>query len=316
MSKGWPCVFLMVFMLAAGSPRAQEGATDFPALKGPYFGQKPPGDEPLLFAPGIISLEGVMVHDTPVFSPNGKQIYWGEFSTNPNHTSIKYSQLVDDIWTAPKLVPFSSLDSYGDGCPFMIPGGEMLYFSSFRALEEGGRSGRERIWYVRRQGDRWGKPQPAGHNVNATELHWQTSVSADRTLFFGTDQGIMRSRFANGEHQKPEAITVSMNPRYVGGTPFIAPDESYLIFSSDALPHSIGKRDLYIGYRSEDGTWTDPVHLGDTINTQEHDLCPIVTYDGAFLLYLSWRHERPGVYWISAGFIEEFRRKELRERPD
>jgi hypothetical protein len=113
----------------------------------------------------------------------------------------------------------------------------------------------------------------------------------------------------NGEHQEPEAITVTMNPKYVGGTPFIAPDESYLIFSSDALPHRVGKRDLYIGYRKEDGAWTDPVHLGDTINTPQHDLCPIVTYDGDFLLYLSWQQERPGVYWVSADFIQGLREK-------
>jgi len=32
--------------------------SDFPILKGPYLGQKPPGMTPEIFAPGIISLEG------------------------------------------------------------------------------------------------------------------------------------------------------------------------------------------------------------------------------------------------------------------
>jgi len=306
------CVFFMVLVFVASSIPAQENTADFPVLKGSCFGQKIPEDKPLLFAPGIISLEGVMVHDTPVFSPDGKEIYWGEFSTNPNHTSIKYSKMVNNIWTTPELVSFSSLDGYGDGCPFMMAGGEILYFSSFRALEKGGKSGRERIWYVKKRGDAWGEPQPVGKDVNTMDLHWQTSVSANRNLFFGTDQGMMRSQFVNGKHQKPEKITRIMNSEYIGGMPFIAPDESYFIFSSDKLPHGLGKRDFYIGYRKKDGTWTDPIHLGDTINTPHHDLCPIVTYDGKFLLYLSWQKERPGVYWFPARFIEELKPKELK----
>jgi hypothetical protein len=301
------CIFILIPILIGSPLRAQEGNTNFPVLKGPYFGQQIPEVEPLLFAPGIISFEGVMIHDTPVFSPDGKEIYWGEFSTNPNHTSIKYSRLVNNIWTIPKLVSFSSLDSYGDGCPFMMPGGEILYFSSFRALEKEGTSGRERIWYVKRYGDKWEQPLPVGEEVNRMNLHWQTSISADRNLFFSTDQGIMRSQFLNGKHQEPEKITLIMNPNYIGGNPFIAPDESYFIFSSDKLPHGLGKRDLYIGYRKEDGTWTDPIHLGNTINTPQHDLCPIVTYDGKFLLYLSWQQETPGVYWFPARFVEELK---------
>jgi hypothetical protein len=301
-------LFLSFFCVCCAAALQNE----FPVLKGPYFGQKIPTDKPVLFAPGIISLEGIMVHDTPVFSPDGKEIYWGEFSTNPNHTSIKYSRMVNGVWSVPRLVPFSCLDSYGDGCPFMMHGGAILYFNSFRALAEGAKSGRERIWHVKRQGDVWGKPQPVGKDVNTLDLHWQTSVSASRSLYFGTDQGMMRSRFINGKHQKPEKVEHIMHPKYIGGTPFIAPDESYFIFSADRLPHSLGKRDLYIGYRRKDGTWTDPVHLGEPINTPQHDLCPIVTYDGKYLLYLSWQEERPGVYWFPARVIGTLKPEELK----
>jgi len=303
MKRAFFYLIVAVLFFAAGSKPAQEKAADFPVLKGPYFGQLVPEDKPLLFANGIISLEGVMVQDTPVFSPDGKEIYWGAFSTNPNHTSIKYSKMVDGVWASPKLIAFSSLDSYGDGCPFMMPGGGILYFNSFSALEKGGKSGRERIWYAKKQGERWGEPQSAGSDVNTTDLHWQTSVSENRNLFFSTAQGMMRSRFVNGKHQKPEKVTRIMNSKYIGGTPFIAPDESCLVFSSDELPLGLGKRDLYIGYRKRDGTWTDPLHLGNSINSPKQDLCPIVTHDGKYLFYLTWRKERPGVCWLPARFI-------------
>ena len=38
-------------------------------LKGPYFGQTPPGREPVIFAPGIISTSAT-AHSFPAFSPD------------------------------------------------------------------------------------------------------------------------------------------------------------------------------------------------------------------------------------------------------
>lgn len=281
--------------------------SDSKALTSLYFDQEPPGQNPELFAPGIISIEGFMVHDSPVFSPDGNEIYWSEFTENPNHTSIKYSKKVNTSWTEPELVSFSSLNSYGDGCPFMLANGKILYFNSFRELKKGDNSDRERIWYVEKQGNKWGDPQPVGEEINKLDLHWQISLSANRNLYFSTDQGIMRSQYVNGTHQKPEEITTIMNSKYIGILPFIAQDESYIIFSSDQLPNCLGKKDLYIGYRKMDGTWTDPIHLGNTINSSNHDLCPIITFDGKFLLYVSWRQIDAGVYWAPADFIEKLK---------
>ena len=50
--------------------------TDFPELTGPYLGQKPPGEKPELFAPGIISVEANFEHSTAVFSPDGKYLFY------------------------------------------------------------------------------------------------------------------------------------------------------------------------------------------------------------------------------------------------
>ena len=40
-----------------------------------YFGQIPPGSDPITFAPGIVSTPG-MEHSAPAFTPDGKEIYW------------------------------------------------------------------------------------------------------------------------------------------------------------------------------------------------------------------------------------------------
>ena len=45
---------------------------DFPALKGPYLGQKPPGNTPELFAPGIVSTRHY--ENSITLSPDGNEI--------------------------------------------------------------------------------------------------------------------------------------------------------------------------------------------------------------------------------------------------
>jgi Tol biopolymer transport system component len=47
---------------------------DFPILKGPYLGQKPPGMTPEIFAPGIVSTG--LDELNSVFSPDGDEFYF------------------------------------------------------------------------------------------------------------------------------------------------------------------------------------------------------------------------------------------------
>jgi len=42
--------FLLVTAITVNAQQA-----DFPKLTGPYLGQKPPGDQPEIFVPGLIS---------------------------------------------------------------------------------------------------------------------------------------------------------------------------------------------------------------------------------------------------------------------
>ncbi len=75
------CVIIAMLAIATSIIAQQK---DFPVLKGPYLGQKPPGKTPELFAPDIISVDENFEHSAAVFSPDGKEVFW---CTNVNaHT--------------------------------------------------------------------------------------------------------------------------------------------------------------------------------------------------------------------------------------
>ncbi len=75
-----------------------------------------------------------------------------------------------------------------------------------------------------------------------------------------------------------------MNTEFSEHDPFVAPDESYLIFTS-TRPGGFGREDLYIGYKKVDGSWTEPKNMGKTINSSGVDFCPMLSPDGKYLFF-------------------------------
>ena len=62
--------------------------------------------------------------------------------------------------------------------------------------------------------------------------------------------------------------SINLSP-YNNLFPFIAPDESYLIFTSDRKGN-FGGGDLYISFHNIDtDTWTEPINMGAPINTDK-----------------------------------------------
>ena len=89
--------------------------------------------------------------------------------------------------------------------------------------------------------------------------------------------------------------------------PFIAPDESYLLFSSVDRNGGFGKADLFICYRRPDRTWTIPMNLGPSINSAQQDYCPLVTKDGKYMFFLSFRNGKCHPYWVDARVIDKLK---------
>ena len=76
---------------------------DFPALKGPYLGQKPPGMIPEIFAPGIISTG--FSENIVFFTQCGKELYY--YLRGVPCSVIVCMKEENGQWTKPKVAPFS-----------------------------------------------------------------------------------------------------------------------------------------------------------------------------------------------------------------
>lgn len=271
----------------------------FPELKGAYLGQTPPGKEPEIFAPDIVSMQGEGNHSSLSISPNGKEIYW------QSKSQIWTTKLLKDKWTVPEIVSFSKTTNeiLGDDVPIISPDGKKIFFTSMRSI--GNVSIRkENIWYVDRTSTGWSEPKLVGPEVNAMQLHWQASVANSGTLYFSGNKSdgyggydIYYSLLVNGEYIEPINLGSLINSNINEYSPYIAPDESFIIFNR------MGREEnhLYISFKSKDGQWLKPIKLDESLA----GVCPVISPDGKYIFYLG-----SGIVWASAQFIEELRPKE------
>ena len=137
-------------------------------------------------------------------------------------------------------------------------------------------------------------------------------VTSNGTLYFigyaadtKSNHGIYRAELINGEYAKPELLPRSINlPPFLNWAPFIAPDESYLLFSSNRTGSLDEYGDLYISRRQPDGSWTDPVALGEPVNSPMQEVFPGLSPDGKYLFFCRYTPGRKNdVYWVDAASI-------------
>jgi hypothetical protein len=271
---------------------------DFPVLKGPYFGQKPPGKKAVLFAPEVITYE---VHESPTFSPDENEIIIGSMSEG-----MKYYKMEDGIWQLQKVPPFDIPDICNG--MFVSPSGKRLYYLIWENDDEN-------FYVSEKKGQKWTKPCSLSEDVNSFKSHWQFTTANNDNLYFSSEGNIMVSVFNGDAHLMPVPLKLDSGKNLEGGTPYIAPDESYLLYSMAGNTND-DSTDLFISYRMSNGKWSSGRNLGANINSPgSYDLCPKVSPNGKFLFFIS-RRNGPDfqIFWVDAKIIEELNPKELKER--
>jgi hypothetical protein len=275
----------------ASTPVVQE--TDVSATKAPlfscdYLGQELPGTVPQKFAPGIIStgkdescFEIAASGDEMVFTRDGE--------------IVLVSKDGAAAWSAPAPLSVSG------GETSFAKDGQGIYFNSRTSFP--GAKVALNTFVMRRSSDQWDRPVHLGEPVTDQIVH-APSVAANGNIYAS---GLIRLRYIDGSYQPPEKLVPDIN----GSHPFIAADESYMIF--DRRPSSRGNpADLFISFRGPDDSWSEAVSFGEEINTTAMETNAFVTLDGAYMFFTRGFD----IYWVKADCIEEIRRRSGEVSPE
>jgi hypothetical protein len=231
---------------------------------------------PEVFAPGVISATGNV--NAVTFSPDGSAAWFDEVAGGGS--TIMESRRVDGAWTTPRIAAFSG--QWRDLDPAMAPDGSFIVFCSNRPAAPGGKAldsttfdGRlhpgagSHLWRVDRAGSGWSAPVLLPASINDGTRLYSPSVVGDGSLYYQRPDAashtfhLMRSQYRDGAYQPPEPVVIG--PREADERdPAVAPDESFIVFSTKRPPARPDGR-LVIAFRTGDH-WGEPIDLGDAVN--------------------------------------------------
>jgi Tol biopolymer transport system component len=89
--------------------------------------------------------------------------------------------------------------------------------------------------------------------------------------------------------------------------PCIAPDESYLVFTS-ARKVDADNVDLYVSFNTN-GIWSEPVNMRNLINTKANEYSPFLSPDCKYLFFVKHYGINGDIFWINASIINKFKSK-------
>ena len=281
-----------LLLVATISINAQQN--NFPKLTGPYFGQKPPGMKPEIFAAEIISSRDFIEAEC-TWSPDLKEFYFSRSETMESewsaNFSIWYTQELNGVWTKPRVAPFSGV--YRDFYPFMSRDGNYMIFYRMSNVKNKTQKG---SWISERKVKGWSEPK---FFVDAYCLN----TNDFKTFYFTTENDDNRSRdigvmqYENGVFSEAKKIKGDLNTKEYEAHGVISPNGDYILFNRS-------KKSTFVSFRQDDGTWGQ----GLTLNASY--FLPAFSPDGKYIFF---KKERD-IYWVSTEIIEMLRSKELKNK--
>jgi outer membrane protein OmpA-like peptidoglycan-associated protein len=141
----------------------------------------------------------------------------------------------------------------------------------------------------------WEEMKNAGRPLNTADNEGAQTISGDgRYMIFtacNRGDGIGRcDLYASSKEGDIWSLPINLgnpvNTKYRETQPSISPDSRTLYFSSDR-PGGKGLHDIWVSHRDENGQWSTPLNLGDTINTEGEEMSPFIHPDDQSLYFSS-----------------------------
>lgn len=266
--------------------------------------------DPAAFLPGVVSDDGAF---GLTLSPDGMHALWVRSGGTRERLVIMETRKINGTWQMPSVAPFSGTPGWNDIDPMFSPDGRSLIFQSNRPVpDKPARKGFD-IYAVERTAQGWGPVRHLGHDINTDESESSAAIAANGNIYFmkaapDMQSDLWVSELRQGRYTTPRNLGLPINTPARESNPYVAPDESYLIYFSAATLED--RPDLFISFRGKNG-WSAPRRLKAPINSADPADSEFTPFVHGSTLYLS-RQRRVDGRFIENVYSYPFRADDYR----
>jgi OOP family OmpA-OmpF porin len=185
--------------------------------------------------------------------------------------------------------------------PLISPDGKTLYFSRRNHPGNvGGVKDYEDIWFSEMDtvSGEWMEAQNIGSVLNNDGPNFISSITPDgntMVLLLGNEYksngkmaaGVSISTKTADGWSKPQNLEIPNNYNLSDKANFYMANNRKAIIMAVEREDSYGDRDLYVSFLEDDGKWTEPKNLGNTVNTASEESAPFLAADDETLYFSS-----------------------------
>ena len=184
--------------------------------------------------------------------------------------------------------------------PVVSPNGMELYFTRRNDPENFGNEGKDDIFYTYKlDNGQWAKSKRLPPPLNNNDANYVCSIANKGTMLLlgnrykpdGTcEGGVSISRKIDTSWTFPEDLKITNFYNDSKNQEFFLSSDSKVLIMAVQRKDSRGLKDLYVSFRENDGSWSEPKNMGNVINTPANELSPFLSPDNKKLFFSSYGH--------------------------
>lgn len=210
-------------------------------------------------------------------------------------TAGGFSQTANFYWSEPtKLGPEINSEAYEALLVFSKDSSQLFFVREGHADNIGGVDDQD-IWSAKHNGHlHWDDPIDF-KELNNKDFNAVVGISMDgQTVYLYNayvkkknqlDRGIAVSHKKGSHWSAPEKVDIKnfhLEGEHFGF--FVNMQETFIMISCECKGTK-GQEDLYVSKKEADGTWGEPIHLGDKVNTSGYEISPYLSEDTYSLFF-------------------------------
>ncbi len=236
----------------------------------------------------------------------------------PDYFSIDAVAITDSTYPVIAEIPQAALNAsgimvealdenvnseYKELNPLLSPDGKTLYFGrQNHPGNMGGVADREDIWYSELDDNgNWTLARNLGAQFNNTSPNFINAITTtpdgkSAIMVLGNkyidgknrmEAGVSISSNVGGQWSKPVALNITNDYNLSEKANYFLANNRKTLIMSVQRRDTRGDRDLYVSFMRDDSVWTEPLHMGNVINTIAEESAPFLAIDDMTLYFSS-----------------------------